>query len=449
MPNRVTRSFPERKSQLAAALRHDGHDRVGLSKDTSNLFRDRTRQATRPIDVRSFDHVLAVRPEQGWVDAEGMTSYEALVEATLAAGVMPAVVPQLKTITIGGATAGVGIEATSFRYGLVHETIREMEILTGTGEIVLARPDNEARDLFFGFPNSYGTLGYALRLRAATIPVKPFVAVVHQRYTDAPAFFAALEEATRSTADFVDGVIFSRDELILSTARFVESVAGTSDYTFRKIYYRSLRERRVDYLTTRDYLWRWDTDWFWCSKHVFAQVPLIRWIYGRDRLNSRTYTAIMRWNARWGLTRALDALGRRHRETVIQDVDIPIEQCEAFLDFYLPTVGLLPVWVCPIGSAPLSGHFPLYPLRAGKRYVNFGFWDVVKRRQAFAPGFHNRAVERKVIELGGIKSLYSDSYFTPAEFDLAYGGEAWRSLKAKYDPDGRFGDLYGKCVLKH
>ena len=36
---------------------------------------------------------------------------------------MPAVVPQLKSITLGGAVAGVGIEATSFRYGLVHDTI--------------------------------------------------------------------------------------------------------------------------------------------------------------------------------------------------------------------------------------------------------------------------------------------------------------------------------------
>ena len=95
-----------------------------------------------------------------------MISYEALVRECLAHGVMPAVVPQLKTITLGGAVAGVGIESSSHRHGLVHDTMLELEVLLGDGRIVTATPDNEHADLFFGFPNSYGTLGYALRVLA-------------------------------------------------------------------------------------------------------------------------------------------------------------------------------------------------------------------------------------------------------------------------------------------
>jgi len=67
---------------------------------------------------------------------------------------MPAVVPQLKTITIGGAAAGVGIEATSFRQGLVHDTLLEMDGWLPHGELVTCAPDNARSDLFFGFPNS-------------------------------------------------------------------------------------------------------------------------------------------------------------------------------------------------------------------------------------------------------------------------------------------------------
>ena len=51
-------------------------------------------------------------------------------------------------------------------------------------------------------------------------------------------------------------------------------------------------------------------------------------------------------------------------------------------------------------------------------------------------------------ELGGIKSLYSDSYFPEEEFWRAYGGHAYARLKQRYDPQGRFGDLYQKCVLR-
>ena len=79
---------------------------------------------------------------------------------------------------------------------------------------------------------------------------------------------------------------------------------------FEHIYYRSLRDKPTDYLSARDYLWRWDTDWFWCSKNLGAQHPLVRRLLGRERLNSRTYTRLMRWNARWGLTRRLAALAR-------------------------------------------------------------------------------------------------------------------------------------------
>ena len=398
--------------------------------------------------MRDFDHVLAVDAEAGQVEAEGMATYEAIVEATLAAGTMPAVVPQLRTITLGGAAAGVGIEATSFREGLVHETLTEFDVLTGTGEIVRCRPDNEHADLFYGFPNSYGTLGYALRLRARTRPVQPFVAIRHRHFGDAGSFFAALDAACGGDADFVDGVVFGRDRLVLTEGRFVARAPAVSDYTFERIYYRSLLERTEDHLTVRDWLWRWDTDWFWCSKNVGAQHPLLRRLYGRHRLNSRTYQKIMRWNARHGLTRALDALRGGHAESVIQDVDIPIGNAARFLDFLLGDVGILPIWVCPITPTPAAPRFVLYPMAATTRYVNFGFWNVLRRPQRQSPGYFNRRIESAVSEHGGIKSLYSESYFERAEFDRIYGGAAYGALKARYDPHGVFPDVYDKCVAR-
>ncbi len=240
-----------------------------------------------------------------------MTRYVDLVDATLAHGTMPAVVPQLKSITLGGAVAGVGIEATSFRQGLVHDAVVALDVLTGDGRIVTCTADNEHRDLFFGFPNSYGTLGYALAVTTRTLPVQPFVHVEHVRYDDADALFADVaRHCAAGELDFLDGVAFAPDEMVLSLGRFADAAPYASDYTFERIYYRSLRERREDYLATRDYLWRWDTDWFWCSKNVGAQHPLLRRLYGRERLNSITYQRIMRWNSRVGLARAWNRLPR-------------------------------------------------------------------------------------------------------------------------------------------
>ena len=57
-------------------------------------------------------------------------------------------------------------------------------------------------------------------------------------------------------------------------------------------------------------------------------------------------------------------------------------------------------------------------------------------------------IERMTSELGGIKSLYSDSFFAEEEFSRLYGGDFFAKLKNKYDPAGAFPGLYAKCVLK-
>ena len=442
--------FAERRERLVRELAasHGGAP-VRLGKRTSNLFRDRAEAPRGSLDVREFGHVLEVNPAEGWVDVEGMTTYEALLDGTLARGLMPCVVPQLKSITIGGAVAGIGIEASSFKYGLVHETVLELEVLAGDGSIIVARPDNEHRELFYGFPNSYGTLGYALRVKAKAVPVKPFVRLEHVHHSDPEAFFGDLAAVCASPADFVEGVVFGPAEMVTTVGRFVEDAPHASDYTFERIYYRSLQNQDEDFLTVRDFLWRWDTDWFWCSKNLYAQNPVVRRLLGRKRLNAAFYTKVMRWNSRVGVTKRLDRLVGRHPESVIQDVDIPIDRAPEFLDFFQREIGILPVWICPFRAYDPAAAWTLFPTRPNVLYVNFGFWDVVRRPEVHPPGHFNRLVERKVSELGGIKSLYSDSYYPREEFAAIYNQTAYDALKRRYDPQRRFKDLYEKCVLRH
>jgi FAD/FMN-containing dehydrogenase len=440
----------QRAAQAAASLRASAVDAGGLAlrKPTSNLFRDRRDNGRRRLDLSGLDHWIDFDAAAGWVDVEGMSTYEQLVAWTLPRGFMPAVVPQLKTITVGGAAAGVGIEATSFRQGLVHDTLREIEVLLPHGETVVCSPENEHSDLFFGFPNSYGTLGYALRLRVGTLATQPMVHVEHRVYQDGPAFFEAIGTQSRGDADFLDGVVFGARELVMSAGRFVRDAPWRSDYTFEKVYYQSLKTRADDYLTAQDYLWRWDTDWFWCSRNFGAQHPLVRRLLGRKHLNSRTYTRWMRLNSRWQLTQRVARWRGRYRESVIQDVDIPLERAAGFLRFLQSEIGILPIWVCPVRGELPGRRFPLYPLHAAPLYINFGFWDVIESALPLEPAHFNRMVEREVMRLGGIKSLYSDSFFTPEEFAGAYGQSEYEKLKARYDPQGRAPHLYDKCVRR-
>ena len=446
-------TYREKTTELladVAAARRAGQPGIGLSKTTSNLFRQRAPLRAPRVNLGHFNRVLHVDRQANVVEAEGMTTFVDLADATLAHGAMPAVVPQLKSITLGGAVAGVGIEATSFRHGLAHDTIVAMEVLTGNGQIVTCTPDNGHRDLFHGFPNSYGTLGYALKLAARIVPVKRHVRVDHSRHADPASFLDELaRRCTDPSVDFLDGVVFDRGDLVLSCGRFVDDAPHVSDYTYEHLYYRSLRERAVDYLTTRDYLWRWDTDWFWCSKNVGAEHPFLRRLFGRQRLNSITYQKVMRWNARWRVTTMVNRLRGVESESVIQDVDIPLARAAEFLEFLHAEVGIRPIWICPIRAPDPRSEATLYPLPRGTPSINFGFWDTVSSRERRRRGFVNRRIEHAVAELGGVKSLYSDSYFSEEEFWSIYNRPAYRALKARYDPEGVLGDLYAKCVLRH
>ncbi len=431
---------------------------IRLAKRTSNLFRPRVRTGAPGLDVSGLDSVLLVDPGRRTAVVQGMTTYEHLVDATLAHGLMPLVVPQLKTITLGGAVTGLGIESSSFRNGLPHESVLSMDVLTGAGDVVTAEPDGPDSALFHAFPNSYGTLGYATALTIELEPVQPFVHLRHVRFDDLEMLADAIDEvvATRTWAgeqvDFVDGTVFTATEAYLSLGSWAATAPYTSDYTGQQVYYRSIQERPQDWLTVRDYLWRWDTDWFWCSRVFGVQNPRIRRWVPRRWLRSDRYQKLVGLENRLHVKARLDARkGLPARERVVQDVEIPLARTADFVRWFIDHVPIEPIWLCPLRlrrpvAGTADGTWPLYPLGPDRTYLNVGFWSTVAIAPGAADGDVNRAIEQAVADHDGHKSLYSDAYYSPQEFWRSYGESAYRDAKRKYDPRGRLLDLYEKAV---
>ncbi len=426
---------------------------VRLAKRTSNLFRPRARSTAPGLDVTAFDGVIEVDAEARTADVQGMTTYEHLVDATLPHGLMPLVVPELKTITLGGAITGLGIESSSWRNGMPHESVIELEVLTGDGSVVTARRDGEHAGLFFGFPNSYGTLGYALRARIELEAVHPYVHVRHVPVADLRALPELLAEVCTSRSyegeavDFVDGTVFSPEESYLTLGSWADAAPFTSDYTRQEIYYRSIRSRRQDWLTVRDYLWRWDTDWFWCSRAFGAQRPWVRRLAGPRLLRSNVYWRILAFEERFHAKATLDRWrGRPPRENVIQDVEVPVDRLAEFVAAFADHVPISPLWLCPLRQREPGSTWDLYRLDPATLYVNVGFWSSVSLEPGMDPAYHNRWVEEEVDRLDGRKSLYSTVFYPEARFWELYNGPVYRELKQRYDPSGRLLDLYAKCV---
>lgn len=440
--------------QYTKLLQNENHQQntvIDLKKNTSNLFRYR-KPSKQKIDLRHFNHVLSIDPILLEAEIEGLTTYEEIVKITLSYGFLPTVVPELKSITIGGALAGVAIESSSFRYGLVHETMLEYEVLLADGRIVICTPTNEHRDLYYALPNTYGTLGYALKIKVKLIPALPFIKLTHTQYQDVISYFKAIEkictdnQAPNMPISYIDGTIFTKNDCILSTAEFIKDVPFSSNYQYMHIYYRSLKKKKIDYLKTIDYIWRWDPDWFWCSKHLFLQNPVIRLLFGKFCLKSTFYWKVRQYFHKHKYLDTLFNFFKGRTETIIQDIQVPITQANDFLSFFDKHIGIKPIWICPTKAYHDNKQYSFYKMDPNILYINFGFWDMKPTQKP--DGFYNKKIEETVEMLGGNKSLYSDVYYSLTDFWQIYDKHLYSELKRKYDPKHHFSDIYHKCQKK-
>src|ERR1041384_1780121 len=100
------------------------------------------------IDVSDLTEILSIDPVRRICVAESGVTFVDLVKATLEHGLVPIVVPELKTITIGGAVSGCSIESMSFKVGGFHDTCLAYEVITGEGDVLHCTPDNEHQLVF-------------------------------------------------------------------------------------------------------------------------------------------------------------------------------------------------------------------------------------------------------------------------------------------------------------
>ena len=441
--------YEQRKQDLIVRL-HNAAGPVTLHKTTSNLFRYRPKEKSNGIDVRHLNHVLDLDAKTRVAEVEGMTTYETLVRETLKHNLAPAVVPELKSITVGGAFSGIGIETSSFRYGFVHETFLEIEVLLGDGRIITASPA-ENSDLFYGFPNTYGTLGYVLKAKLMLFPATSYVEIVRQKHTDGRKFLEemsaiGMQQRKVRNWDFIEGVIFAENENYLTLARFVDEAPYVSDYTFMDIYYKSIRNKEQDYLAVFDYFFRYDTDWFWCSKYFWLENRFLRYLWGKQNLRSDKYWKLMNWERKHQLFAKLYALLGKRTESLIQDAEVPAEQADEFITWFHEHIGMKPFLAAPVQSYRDDARFTLSPIDPGRQYMNVGFYAPLPTTKP--DGYFNRLIEKKLMQMGVRKLLYSQCFYTEDQFWETFDRQTYTDLKQKYDPKRKLPDLYAKCVLR-
>jgi FAD/FMN-containing dehydrogenase len=390
----------------------------------------------RRIDVSALHHVLDVDVERRTCVAEPGVTFRALVDATLPHGLVPAIVPELEGITVGGAVAGCSVESASFRYGGFHDTCREYEIVGGTGEVLTCSPERDS--LLFGMIHgSYGTLGVLTRVTFDLVPATRYVRVEYQRYHDPGSFHTALlARCAEAQVGFIDGIVHAPDHWTLCLARFVDDAPQASSYRWLDVYYRSTRTRRDDVLTTPDYFFRYDTEAHWLSRTV---PPLewkpVRFLLGRVFLGS---TNMIRWSRRLA-----PLFGLKRRPDVVCDYFIPAGRVPEFYDWYLRELAYFPLWVVPYR---MPRPYPWIADAHVARLEGDLFVDLAVYGMANGDPRIDRSaqLEEKTHELGGIKTLISRNHYTAERFWQVYHQPNYRTAKERLDPHGVFRDLYEK-----
>ncbi len=134
--------------------------------------------------MRELVEILEIDVQNQTCTADPGVTFCDLVRATLAKGLAPMLVPELETITLGGAVAGCAVESMAHKHGGFHDSCLEYEVVTAKGELLHCsrEPSSELFEMLHG---SYGTLGIITQLKFKLIPAKPFVLMQYWKFTAA------------------------------------------------------------------------------------------------------------------------------------------------------------------------------------------------------------------------------------------------------------------------
>eukprot|EP00485_Elphidium_margaritaceum_P009065 CAMPEP_0202686586 /NCGR_PEP_ID=MMETSP1385-20130828/2335_1 /ASSEMBLY_ACC=CAM_ASM_000861 /TAXON_ID=933848 /ORGANISM="Elphidium margaritaceum" /LENGTH=472 /DNA_ID=CAMNT_0049341191 /DNA_START=257 /DNA_END=1676 /DNA_ORIENTATION=+ len=434
---------------------------IRMFKNNTNTYREKSIAKKNRLDFNVFNNVIAFHidggaPDGCWADVEASTTFDTLVRHcghSLKWKYIPTVTPELKSITVGGVAVGLGLESSSFRYGFLHNSVLECDVLLADGRIVTCTPHNQYSDLFFAIPNSLGCFGYLLRVRLRIVACKPYVLMENVLCESHDVLVDQLLDACNPAKaefdfDFIDGLAYHSGYGRMLKGKMIDSIDVESQFSIYHEYIdRNQAERQHFIMSIERYLWRWDADFFYLSKYVAPlNNKLIRWYLTPDVMRSDVLRHFHQ------LLNGFDfgAYKEQGKQAFIQDVVVPAQFTKQWVKFHQEEMLYLnkenpyqyPLWLCPTKND--EQDFTLFSVTAAVN-INFGFWAPVAWDRKLDLDTY---LESNLDRFQAKKWLYSHVRFSKDELYRRYGGSKYFELKRKYDKQNKIRDLYNKCTQK-
>jgi FAD/FMN-containing dehydrogenase len=408
------------------------------------------------IDISHMKNVLAIDIEHQIVYAEPNVPMDRLVEQTLKHNLLPPVVMEFPGITVGGGFSGTSGESSSYRHGLFHRTVQEVEMVLGNGDVVLAS-DTTRSDLFHGAACSFGTLGIVTLLAIRLIPAHSYVSLTYLRVQSMKeAIERAKIEQENEKVDYMDGLFFAHDRGVLCfgsltsepppNREVVQFSRPWDEWFYIHADTRSGHEETwTETIPIQDYLFRYDRGAFWMGKYTFRYfaVPFNR--FTRWLLDRYTHTRLM--------YHALHQSGLSD-QFIVQDVAIPYDTASEFAAYLDAHFKHYPLWICPIRVGDKMANSTCGLLSETQTsapreqmMMNFGVWGPGFTDRADAVCW-NKALEAEIQRCGGQKWLYAQTFYTEEQFWGHFDRTRRDELRLKYHAS-HLPTLYDKVKVKY
>lgn len=445
---------------------------ITLAKDTlkSNTTRNGFyKKNSLGLNCRSLNSILSIDPGAMIAIVEPNVTFKKLCLETEKFGLVPEVVPEFESITVGGAIMGAAIESSSHKYGQFNDGCLEYELLLGNGELIIATPEQNS-DLFFAVSGSYGTLALLMSAKIKLVPASKYVVLNVQRFKQSQPALDYVQSLPK--VDFIESIALSPNDFLVITGHKSNEIKGRlykqKNY-WHPWFYSYIGRNQDQYITMnlQEYFFRHNRGAFWMGKYLLRLDLLIRAIT-KTGLSTITQ-GINTWNKKLNVLSQPSILmrllfGSAYRSQylyrlwhqvpkqlsentfMVQDFYIPFSKIQQAAE-YFNHVGIFPIWLCPVKATKtaqiLSPSYVKNDMDCDY-FLNFGVYGIPKTNKQSIPQL-TQEIEQDIAAFSGKKMLYSHSYYSKDLFKSIYNLDLYYFLRKKYHAES-FMTLYQKII---
>jgi len=462
----------DKKSYLDTSILHKGHlhnvekfaeqyknakAKIVLKRSNEEAMTIRTTATYKQhcISVHNpFDDIIELNTKTKTVRVGAMITMGKLMNYLYPLGYALPVVPEFKSLTVGGLIVGAGLESSSVHYGLFYQQCVEYTVVLGNGEIRKVTEDLDP-ELFHALPFSYGTLGTLVDVVMSIVQVKPNVKLECICLEDYSKLQEETEKLLNDTRgyDFIEGIIYSNTKTVIIKGVFTDTlmypiihpVTWYDGYYYQEIAKNVDAGKNICTMNLLDYYFRHDRGSFWLLKHIIGDNKLCRLI--NPFVNHASDKNIVTHPIMKGILNV--------NNIEIQDIVVPLSKMQSVLDFVNDKYSIYPIWLCVCRNKFSSkkeqkeSYLGIMNMPSVEDfYIDIGIYGCSSKVRDKNKSLTE--LEQFTYSNEGFMGQYAVTTLTRTQFDSTIiKKEFYTYLRKKYYAEDRFPDIYDKLGTKN